>query len=37
MPALCGMSRMPYPRFLAWNALGLVVYALYARPRSRYG
>ena len=21
-PALCGMSRMPYPRFLAWNAVG---------------
>ena len=23
-------------RFFAWNALGLVAYALYARPRSRY-
>ncbi len=23
-------------RFLAWNAVGLVVYLLYARPRSRY-
>ena len=23
-------------RFLAWNALGLVAYTLYARPRSRY-
>ena len=23
-------------RFVAWNALGLAVYALYARPRSRH-
>ncbi len=22
MPALAGISRMPYPRFLAWNAIG---------------
>ncbi len=22
MPALCGMSRMPYRRFIVWNALG---------------
>ena len=25
MPALAGTARMPYPRFLAWNALGGVV------------
>lgn len=27
-PALCGMSRMPYRRFLAWNAAGGVVWGV---------
>lgn len=27
-PALCGMSRMPYPRFLAWNAAGGLVWGV---------
>lgn len=26
MPALAGASHMPYPRFLAWNALGGVIW-----------
>lgn len=27
-PALCGMSRMPYRRFLAWNAAGGIVWGV---------
>lgn len=27
-PALCGMSRMPYRRFLAWNATGALLWGL---------
>jgi len=27
-PALCGMSRMPYGRFLAWNATGGLVWGV---------
>jgi membrane protein DedA with SNARE-associated domain len=27
-PALCGMSRMPYRRFLAWNAAGALVWGV---------
>ena len=26
MPALAGMSRMPYPKFIAWNAIGGLVW-----------
>jgi membrane protein DedA with SNARE-associated domain len=26
MPGLAGTSRMPYPRFLAWNAAGGIVW-----------
>jgi membrane-associated protein len=26
MPALAGLSRMPYPRFLAWNAAGGLIW-----------
>jgi membrane-associated protein len=28
MPALAGLSRMPYPRFLAWNAAGGIVWGI---------
>lgn len=28
MPALAGLSRMPYPRFLAWNATGGLVWGV---------
>lgn len=28
MPALAGLSRMPYPRFLAWNAAGALVWGV---------
>lgn len=28
MPALAGLSRMPYPRFLAWNAAGGLVWGV---------
>jgi membrane-associated protein len=27
VPGLCGVSRMPYRRFLAWNALGGAMWA----------
>jgi undecaprenyl-diphosphatase len=28
IPGLAGMSRLPYPRFLAWNALGGLLWAV---------
>lgn len=28
MPAMAGLSRMPYPRFLAWNAAGGLVWGV---------
>jgi membrane-associated protein len=28
MPALAGLSRMPYPRFLAWNAAGALIWGV---------
>lgn len=28
MPALAGLSRMPYPRFLAWNAAGGLIWGV---------
>jgi membrane protein DedA with SNARE-associated domain len=49
MPALAGTARMPYPRFLAWNALGGVAWgaavvligyaagASYARVEKSFG
>ena len=49
MPALAGTARMPYPRFLAWNALGGIAWgaavvllgyaagASYARVEKSFG
>jgi membrane protein DedA with SNARE-associated domain len=28
MPGLAGLSRMPYPRFLAWNAAGGIIWGI---------